>query len=96
MNKNEEASDGDLRSRADERGPPRGPGGRVENPRDPVCLGQQRPVDDGEPEPDAEPLQGAHERRRLGQQDERVDVADQDTAEEHVAQLPAWGLIGKQ
>ena len=60
---------------------------RVEYPRDAIRLGEQGAVNNGEPGSNRQPLDGAREQHRLGEQRERVAVADQDPAEQHEAQL---------
>ena len=73
-------------------------GGRVEDPRYAVGLGEEGAVDKGEAQPDADPLQRAGGRTGLGQQQEGVEVADEYAGQQHIAQLAArrlhdWGVV---
>ena len=69
---------------------------RVEDARYPIGLCEQSAVDDGESGADAEPLDGASEHHRLGQQSERVEVAEQDAAKQHKAQFSTRSLYMTQ
>ena len=69
--------------------PPRGLRGRVEYPRDPVCLGQEGAVHGAESHSHAEALEGTHHDAGLRQEDEGIQVAHEEAAEDHVAQLAA-------
>ena len=58
-----------------------------ENSKDSVCFREQSSVHNREAETHSEPLEGAGHHGGLGQQQERVEKADQDPGEQHVTQL---------
>ena len=58
-----------------------------ENSVNSVCFCEQSAVHNREAEADSEPLEGAGHHGGLGQQQEGVDEADQDSGEQHIAQL---------
>lgn len=55
----------------------------------PVCLGKQSSVHNREAHAHSEPLERASDYIGLGQKDESVEIAQQHTAQKHVAQLSA-------
>lgn len=67
----------------------RGSRRRVENPRDPVRLGQQCPVHGAEAHTNTEPLQYAGDGGGRGQEEERVQIADEYPRQQDDGQLAA-------
>lgn len=65
---------------------------RVKDARDAIRLGQQSTVDDGEAGADTQSLDSAREDHRLGQEGERVQVAQEDASQQYEAQLAAGCL----
>ena len=60
-----------------------------ENSKNSVCFREQSSVHNREAETHSEPLEGAGHYGGLGQQQERVEEADQDPGEQHITQLTA-------
>ena len=83
--------DADLRRRTDIPWPNSRPRGRVEDPGDPVRLGQQCPVNGAETHPNAESLQDAGDGGGRCQQQERVQVTDEHSGQQNDRQLASRG-----
>lgn len=70
-------------------GPDRGPRRRVEDSRNSVRLGEQRPVHRAEAHANTEPLQYAGDGGGRGQEEERVQIADEHSRQQNDGQLAA-------
>jgi hypothetical protein len=82
-------TDEDLRAGRGARGPLDAPDAAVEDARDAVGLGDDGAVANGEADAQSDAQNGARDLRRLGQDDERHQVAGEDAGQQHVAQLAA-------
>lgn len=85
----ERGGDADLRRGTDVPQPHGGPRGRVEDPGDPVGFREQCAVYGAEADADAEALQDADRRGRRGEEQERVQVADQHARQQDHGELAA-------
>lgn len=65
---------------------------RVEDAGNAVGFGEEGAVDDGESRADREPLDCARHHHRFGQQSERVEIAEQNAAQQHEAQFTSGSL----